>query len=147
LVLLLTDRLVVGRNVTLTLTTERLVIGRKVTLTLTLTVFQKRIMFGGAESAQHRPAESVAGETSQQPEARPERTETTEHRERNGTLSHGNLFTEPIQREPVKLADSTGTYLPSRSHRNLFTEPILREPVKLADPREPVYRVDPTGTC
>jgi hypothetical protein len=42
----LTDRLVVGRNVTLT-------------LTCLLAVFQKRVMFGGAG-----PAESMAGETS-----------------------------------------------------------------------------------
>jgi hypothetical protein len=48
----LTDWQVVGRNVT-----------------LTLTVFQKRVMLGGAEITQQRPAESMAGETSQQPEA------------------------------------------------------------------------------
>jgi hypothetical protein len=47
-----TDRLVVGRNVTLTLT---------LTFACLLAVFQKRIMFGGAG-----PAESMAGETSQQ---------------------------------------------------------------------------------
>jgi hypothetical protein len=45
--------------------TDQLVVGRKVTLTLT--VFQKCIMFGGAEIAQQRPAESMVGETSSQP--------------------------------------------------------------------------------
>jgi hypothetical protein len=34
-------------------------------------------MLGGAEITQQRPAESMAGETSQQPEARPERTIAT----------------------------------------------------------------------
>jgi hypothetical protein len=38
-------------------------------------------MLGGAEITQQRPAESMTGETSQQPEDRPERTEMTEQRE------------------------------------------------------------------
>jgi hypothetical protein len=54
-------------------------------------------MFGGAEIAHQRSAESMAGETSQQPEARPERTETTEHRERNRTRTAESRATETPQ--------------------------------------------------
>jgi hypothetical protein len=47
------------------------------------TVFKKRMLLRGAEITQQRPAESMVGETSEPCEARPERTETTEQRERN----------------------------------------------------------------
>jgi hypothetical protein len=73
----------------------------------------------------------------------------------SGSRSHGNLLAVP-----------TGTCLPSLSHGNLFTEPIPRDPVSrsygnlLADPTgtcQPVPRepsrshgnllAGPTGTC